>query len=164
MDHRPQAHTDTAGDGERLISSTKKNAAQQRPVLLHRSGKQKLNSTILARARGNHSSGLYLGLNGLGLADEELDERGVEAAAGGGVEGVVGRPVERVLGPLDEAEHNGVLLPRQEVPHRVQAEPGGGRGHEAGQHHHHGAQEERRMDGAHGHCCLCCLRGGQARG
>jgi hypothetical protein len=83
MDHRPQAHTDTAGDGERLISSTKKNAAQQRPVLLHRSGKQKLNSTILARARGNHSSRLYLGLNGLGLADEELDERGVEAAAGG---------------------------------------------------------------------------------
>jgi hypothetical protein len=53
MDRRPHAHTGTAGDGERLISSTKKNAAQQRPVLLHRSGKQKLNSisTILARLK-----------------------------------------------------------------------------------------------------------------
>ena len=89
MDHRPQAHTHTAGDGERLINSTKKNAAQQRPVLLHRSGKQKLNSTILARARGNHSSRLSLGLNGLGLADEELDKRGIEAATDVEVDGVV---------------------------------------------------------------------------
>lgn len=81
---------------------------------------------------------LYLGLDGLGLADEELGEGGVEAApnrragavAVAEVDGVVGRPVERVLRPLDEAEDNGVLLPRQELPHRVQAEPGGARRHD----------------------------------
>lgn len=74
------------------------------------------------------------------------------------VEGLVGRPVERVLGPLDEAEHNGVLLPRQEVPHRVEAELGGGRRHEAAgqQQQRHGAEEQRRrVNGAHRHCCCC---------
>ncbi len=44
-------------------------------------------------------------------------------AAAGEVAGVVGRRVARVLGPLDEAEHDGVLLPREELPHRVQAQP-----------------------------------------
>ena len=79
---------------------------------------------------------LYLGLDGLGLADEKLGEGGVEAAARAvavaEVDGVVGRSVERVPRPLDEAEDNGVLLPRQKLPHRVQAEPGG-RGHDGQQ-------------------------------
>jgi hypothetical protein len=129
MDHRPQAHTDTAGDGERLISSTKKNAAQQRPVLLHRSGKQKLNSTILARARGNHSSGLYLGLNGLGLTDEELDERGVEATSGGGVEGVVGR---RLSGYLALSMRRSRRREQREQRARARVATAGGAGAGAG--------------------------------
>lgn len=99
------------------------------------------------RTRVEFSTELYLGLDGLGLADEELGERGVEAAAAiAEVDGVVGRPVERVLGPLDEAENNGVLFPRQELPHRVQGEPGGRR--------HQGQQQRRRANRTSSHCWM----------
>lgn len=37
--------------------------------------------------------------------------------------GVICRPVERVPGPFDEAEDNGILLSRQELTDGVEAEP-----------------------------------------
>lgn len=100
---------------------------------------------------------LHLGLDLLGLPDEELDEGAVAAAmAAGGAEAraiIVGRQVQRVLGPLDEAEDDGVLLPGEEAPHRVKPEPRA-RGHQQ-QPDRVAEEEEVRVQGVCRHwCCL----------
>jgi hypothetical protein len=101
------------------ISMKKDETSSATPYVI----KQEHERIVIYRSGTDEES--HLGLDGLGLADEELDEGGVMPPAGAGakVGGVVGRAVERVPGPLDEAEDNGVLLPRQELPHRVEAEP-----------------------------------------
>ncbi|EMS54806.1 hypothetical protein TRIUR3_28829 [Triticum urartu] len=76
--------------------------------------------------------------------------------AAGGAEAraiVVGRQVQRVLGPLDEAEDDGVLLPGEEAPHRVEPEPRA-RGHDHEQQRDRVAEEEEiRVKGGRGHWC-----------
>lgn len=60
------------------------------------------------------------GLNCLSFSYEELDNGRVVRVRQKRV--AVGWSIVWVFGPLNEAEHNGILLPRQRISHRIQSE------------------------------------------